>query len=323
MPLPRERDAANAPQNALPHPVSSTTRAATLGHSNPSSRPASYAIAPDSPRRRHTTSAPASAIRRTSSVGDSRSPSTKSDRASRSFGEKTSAAPHSARSSEASRGTRATVKGSTDVSPHPAARSAAQSETSGRDGSTPKCAHLAAAAFSGQLECAGRSMAYSSSLRRSSRRHTCVRLPSRSVICHARGVGMRGVGMSPRTSTPWSTSHSTHSRGQSPSPPIPATRPRVSGGDLLAKPAPKSVCGPPPPSTAIRVVPSWNTRSSTMRVVLTTSRGGGEARAGGWADARATARRPCRCGGCARRDGPVEADAIRRLTPPDHAPRSV
>jgi len=155
---------------------------------------------------------------------------------------------------------------------HPASLRARQRVTSGRAGLTPKCAHSAVAARLGHREWSGRSMAYSAAPMSSSR-HTCVRRPSSSVICHARGVGMFGVGSSPVVSMSCCSSHVTHSDGQSPSPPTPATSPRVSGGSRRANPAPKSDCGPPPPSTAIFVDPSWNTRSSTMSVVLTTSRG--------------------------------------------------
>lgn len=99
-------------------------------------------------------------------------------------------------------------------------------------------------------------------------RHTCVRRPSFSVICQARGVGIPLCGMRPLTSTPRSVSQRTHSWGQSFSP-TPATSATRMSSEYID--APNAVCAPPPPSTAIFVVPSAKTKSSTMRVVVNTS----------------------------------------------------
>mmetsp|Transcript_7369 Transcript_7369/g.29601 ORF Transcript_7369/g.29601 Transcript_7369/m.29601 type:complete len:253 (+) Transcript_7369:1292-2050(+) len=195
------------------------------------------------------------------SFGDIPSPFAKKLLASRSFGEKTSPMETRFSKSFLDSGASACVNGSIEIKPHPPSRSACTSSTSGRDGFKPKCTAFARLHFSGQIAYFGRNIAYKASL--ASNLHTCVRRPSRSVICHARGVDVPNVNKN--ASAPMSASHLAHVSGQSPSP-TPATRPSVSSpSDVTA--APNSVCGPPPPSTAIRVVPSANTRSSTMSVV--------------------------------------------------------
>ena len=115
----------------------------------------------------------------------------------------------------------------------------------------------------------------------------CVRRPSCSSTCHARGVGTPGSGSSPLASTRAASSHARHDAGTSV--PTPAASPcssasaaglrricgvlRTTRGALGCKSSPKHVCGPPPPSASIAVVPSGLTMSSTIRVKAATSSG--------------------------------------------------
>ena len=314
------------PQNAFPHPVTSASapdwsslKKAGTRHVSPVS--ASCATAPFAPRRTHTILAPAAARRRHSSSGE---PFPTRDTASSSFGEKTSPAEHSASSVSRGTGRVARVNGSTLshpafdapslASPPPRLRRKdARSAASGRSGCTPTWNARAPLYLGGSVSAGGRSMAYRPAF--AGVRHTCVRRPSRSVICHARGVGRNVcasgasffsssffrsrratnaeadasppppsrsaapyVSMSssrtsirPSLSTPFASSQSSHSRGKSG--PIPAARPTEKFPGCVLNP--NAVCGPPPPSTPMRVEPSANTRSSTITVNTTRSRGGG------------------------------------------------
>lgn len=65
-----------------------------------------------------------------------------------------------------------------------------------------------------------------------------------------------------------SVSQRTHSAGQSISPTPATSATRIS---FEYMDAPNAVCAPPPPRTAIFVVPSAKTKSSTMSVVVRTS----------------------------------------------------
>ena len=205
-------------------------------------------------------------------------------------------------------------------------RRAFRSVASGRSGWTPTWNAFAPLYLGGSVSAGGRSIAYRCAF--AGVRHTCVRRPSCSVICHARGVGRNeGDGgcfafffsasadsrratnaeadapppshddppssssppspspstaplvfvrssrtsIRPSVSTPFASSQSSHSRGKSG--PTPAARPTEKSPGCVLNP--NAVCGPPPPSTPMRVAPSANTRSSTITVNTTRSRGGG------------------------------------------------
>ena len=223
-PSPARTLAANAPQKQLPQPVSSTTRdTGNASHAYPSPVLASYTTAPRAPRRRQITLfAPASRMRPTNSSGDIVSPSAKKLLLSRSFGDHTSPSDINSRSADADNGVGACVNGSIEINPQPAFRSAPTSATSGRAGLIPKCTARVRRHFSGQDANSGLNIAYNPSL--ASSRHTCVRRPSLSVICHARGVDAPETANNPSTSTPRSTSQRRDDSGQSSSP-TPATIP--------------------------------------------------------------------------------------------------
>ena len=184
---------------------------------------ASYATAPSAPRRRQMTLfAPASRMSSDQLFGRHRLAVGEETLLSRSFGDHTSPSDINSRSADADNGVGACVNGSIEINPQPAFRSAPTSATSGRAGLIPKCTARVRRHFSGQDANSGLNIAYNPSL--ASSRHTCVRRPSLSVICHARGVDAPETANNPSTSTPRSTSQRRDDSGQSSSP-TPATIP--------------------------------------------------------------------------------------------------
>mmetsp|Transcript_5228 Transcript_5228/g.19033 ORF Transcript_5228/g.19033 Transcript_5228/m.19033 type:complete len:204 (-) Transcript_5228:1264-1875(-) len=176
------------PQKELPHPVGSTTFIAHDGAEYPTFITASYTIAPSSPMRRHKVFPPASAIALIKSFAPKRSPATNKLRASRMFGLNTSAMLTSSFSELALSGFVACVNGSTEINCTPAPRKSRTRSKSGRTGFRPKWQARGCRTSSGHVANLGRSIEYSASS--ASMRHICVRRPSFSVICHARGVGI-------------------------------------------------------------------------------------------------------------------------------------
>mmetsp|Transcript_30891 Transcript_30891/g.100558 ORF Transcript_30891/g.100558 Transcript_30891/m.100558 type:complete len:423 (-) Transcript_30891:7-1275(-) len=289
----RRSEACKPPQKAFPHPVTSATRvSAHAGMCHATDALRSRRTAPAAPHLTTTVSLPPSqpafAFSRTArlsarstiasltlplviTIESSSKPSTPTSSpymlaASARFGENKSGMPSIARMRDTSISRPALVNDSTVRRPPESLASSSITRRSMRCSRLQNSGLMPMWTPRAHWNCFGSEFTDGRRSRKSvwssGVRHTCVRRPSSSHTCQARGVCASSTRMSPLVLMSAFSNHSRAEAGKSS--PTPAAIPSAMSSDRRR--APQRVCAPPPPSAPITVDPSGNTMSSTMTV---------------------------------------------------------